>query len=133
MPLLLFVSRNGTNLSDVISNKKWEMWGGKAKKLRDSNDNDESHVLTNGIKCKSWLITRENWIFLAVPPPTQDLFLLLDSCRIVVAIGMFSDYSILVILFRDFDKQICFCFLQQWSQLEGNILLTPAPTFAKLS
>lgn len=107
------------------------MWGGKAEKLRDSNDNDESHVLTNGIKCKSWLITRENWIFLAVRPHTQDLFLLLDSCRIVVAIEMFSDYSILVILFRDIDKQIRFCFLQQWSQLEGNILPTPASTFAK--
>jgi hypothetical protein len=47
--LLLFVSRNGGNLFDVIKGRKTRSCG-KRKKLNDNDEN--SHVLTNGAKYK---------------------------------------------------------------------------------
>ena len=59
MILLLFVSRNGTNLFDVIKNKNEKCEAIRKakntteKKLSDSNDNDEKfRVLTNGVNVK---------------------------------------------------------------------------------
>lgn len=133
MLLLLFVSRNGTNLFDVIKIKYektrkmlWEMRGEKSWAI--PNDNDENSMswrMAQILKLIDYMGKIESLLFL------RRASVLCFTSWVLCVDCVFANWNVLwlfnfecffPLLFvsrhinSDSDKQICFCFLQEWSQ-----------------
>lgn len=107
MLLLLFVSRNGTNLFDVIKYKSEKCEETKKKSWTIRTMTVKFHVLTNGAKCRTdWLHEKIESLF------HRSGFSVWRWLRVnsSPAIEMFPMIQFFHVTLTDVDKQICFSF-----------------------